>query len=163
MEGTTVTINSNRFVGIFFLVLGLFIFLAIPYQIAEGRTQYGPRLFPQFVSILIIVCSLGVLYQDFKTHKRQKKIDKNAEQADEEEKAGLFKPKELLRALIMFIIMTVYIWMMNVIGFLPSSLLFGTATLIFYKVRRWHYYAIVLGLTEVIYLLFRFILTVQLP
>jgi hypothetical protein len=155
--------NSNRFIGIFFLALGLFIFIAIPYQIAEGQTQYGPKLFPQFVSILMIICSLGVLYQEFKIHKHKKVSERNNEKINGQEKTGFFKPKELLRAAVMFVIMTGYVFMMSIIGFISSSLLFGAATLMFFKVQRWYYYVIVLGLTVVIYLSFKFLLMVQLP
>lgn len=155
-------INSNRLVGIFFLILGLFVFLAIPYQIAEGNTQYGPRLFPKFVSLLMIVCSLGLLYQEFKGYRAKKITTKKPEQT---KTAGvsLFQPGEFLKAVIMFAIMTAYIFIIDMIGFLPSSLLFGTTALIFYRIKKWYYYIIVLGLTVVIYLLFSFLLMVQLP
>jgi len=159
-----VKLNSNRSVGLFFLLLGLFIFLAVPYQIGIGNTQYGPRLFPQIVSLIMIFCSLVLLLLDFKSRKNWENIKKGDDQSSNGgDRPTLFKSGEFPKAIIVFAIMTAYIYSIEIIGFFLSSILFGVIMLIFYRTQKWYHYGIVLGLTVLIYLIFTYLLLVQLP
>jgi len=158
-----VTINKNLFSGIFFLALGLFVLISIPGQIAESSMQYGPRLFPQLVSVLMIVCSLYILYQELTSRKKKIINDKSINKETNDEKYWHVDSKELYKTGIVFVIMSAYIFILDKIGFIISSLLFVLISLVFYKTKKWLYYMIVIILTIVIYFIFTYLLKIQLP
>lgn len=106
-------INTNLCTGILFLVLGTAALFVIPAQIPAGHNEYGPRLFPYIVSVIMILSSLGVLAGEWSRYR--KNLKKEIMEVD------LF---ELKRVGLMFLIMTAYIFLIEPLGFVLSSALF---------------------------------------
>ncbi len=73
-----------------------------------------------------------------------------------------FDIKVEAKALFLFALLIVYVILIQVIGYLVSSLLMVTSFLIFFKTRKWYYYAITLGLSVAIFYIFRMVLNIQL-
>lgn len=142
-------INTNLCSGILFLLLGAVALVVIPVQIPKGNTTYGPRLFPYIVSVIMIISSLGILSEEWSKHRK-----KDTTTVDS---------FELKRVGLMFLIMTVYIFLIEPIGFIASSILFSSVILLFFKSRKWTYYVVCAALVLSIYYGFRFFLKVYLP
>lgn len=143
-------VSSNKICGIFFIIFGVIVFCLIPISISEGSGEFGPRLFPKVVSILLVISGSGILFKDIMINK------------DDREYVNTTK-KELIKVAILFVMMAIFIFLMDKIGFLISALLFGVGSQIFYKVKNWKYYAIISGLIVAIDFIFRNLLNVQLP
>lgn len=126
--------------------------MIIPAQIPAGHNDYGPRLFPYIVSVIMILSSLGVLAGEWSRHR--KNLNKDLFEVD------LF---ELKRVGLMFLIMTAYIFLIEPLGFVLSSALFVCGILVFFKSKKPVYYVVCVALVAVIYYGFRIFLKVYLP
>jgi len=63
--------NINRVFGVFFFVLGIVVWFAIPYQIENpGITTIGPRFFPRIVSLMLMITSIALVLETFLKSKR---------------------------------------------------------------------------------------------
>ena len=145
-------INTNLCTGILFLVLGTAALFIIPLQIPAGHNDYGPRLFPYIVSVIMILSSLGVLAEEWLRNRKKQKKDYFEVDAFELKRVGL-----------MFLIMTVYIFLIEPLGFVLSSTLFVCAILVFFKSKKPVYYIVCVALVSAIYYGFRIFLKVYLP
>ncbi|WP_215695555.1 tripartite tricarboxylate transporter TctB family protein [Clostridium sp. MCC353] len=145
-------INTNLCTGIIFLVLGTAALFIIPTQIPAGHNDYGPRLFPYIVSVIMILSSLGVLAGEWGRYRKNMK--------KETVEVDLY---ELKRVGLMFLIMTAYIFLIEPLGFILSSALFVSGILVFFKSKNPVYYVVCIGLTAAIYYGFRIFLKVYLP
>lgn len=142
-------IKTNLWSGILFLVLGVTALIVIPTQIPAGKNAYGPRLFPYIVSGIMILSSLCLLAGEL-----GKKLPKEITVLD------AFETK---RVGWMFLIMTAYIFLIEPLGFVTSSLFFVWGILAFFQSKKWSYYVVCGGLVVLIYYGFRIFLKVYLP
>lgn len=63
--------NINRVFGVFFFVLGIVVWFAIPYQIENpGITTIGPRFFPRIVSLMLMITSIALVLETFLKSKK---------------------------------------------------------------------------------------------
>jgi len=148
----------NRIFGIFFFVLGIFIWFAIPYQIKEpGITTIGPRFFPRTISIMLMIASIALVLETFL--KSKKNIDNNK---IKEEKFEL-NLKEEVRVILLFFSMIAYAFLLPILGFILSSIFIMGVDLFLLKVRKWYFYLILIVLVLLIYYIFKNLLYVQLP
>ena len=160
-------IRTNLWSGILFLMLGVAALVVIPTQIPAGKNAYGPRLFPYIVSGIMIVSSLGLLAGEMGRKKtrggRAFEGEKALKDGNTPEDLTVLDAFELKRVGLMFLMMTAYIFLIEPLGFVISSLLFVWGILIFFKSKRWSYYAVCGGLVVLIYYGFRIFLKVYLP
>lgn len=152
-------INTNLCSGVLFLVLGGLALYIIPSQIPAGNNDYGPRLFPYIVSVIMIISSLGLLAGEWEDY-RKTKIEEGRTRKKDITVVDMF---ELKRVGLMFLLMTVYIFLIEPIGFVLSSILFVCGMLVFFKSKKWQYYIVCAGLVVVIYYGFQIFLKVYLP
>jgi len=89
--------NINRVFSVFFFVLGIVVWFAIPYQIENpGITTMGPRFFPRIISLILMITSVELVLETFL--KSKKNINNNK---IEEEKFKL-SLKEEVRVILLF-------------------------------------------------------------
>lgn len=142
--------RSNAAAGVVSIVLSIVCLILIPRQIGEDYTvTYGitSRTVPYAVAVLWIVCGMVLLVQSLLLKK------------DEVKELDLKKEG---KALGYMAVLLVYAILFNK-SFLLSTAFLGAVTLVFLGCRRKLFYAIVLALVAVLYLLFSQVLHIQLP
>lgn len=142
-------INSSKVIGVFYAALGVILLVLIPMGVAEGSGEFGPRLFPTVVSILLVISGVAILVKDFFRKESRSYFE--------------FVPSELKRVIVLFIMMAVFIFLMDKIGFLIAALLFGIGTQVYYHVKKWQYYVIMIALCFLIDFVFRNLINIPLP
>ena len=147
-----VVIKTDLWSGIFFLLLSVFLFITIPMQIElVDDSAVNSRSFPFLLALIIMVMSIKLIITETlkiigKKNVNQKEIDL----------------KDEGKALIIFLILLGYLILMPVIGYFSSSLIMFAAFLVFFRSRNKLYYIIALLSCAAVYLIFRFVLNVQL-
>lgn len=153
-------INKSLVTGAFFFLLGLFIFVQIPHQIAEVDNPYGPRLFPYAVSILLMISSVGIIMDELANIRKKKRKGEVSENVAEVK----FDGKQVFKVVFVLGMMTAYVFLFDVIGFLSASLLYVLISLVFFKVKKdkWWYYPILIGMVFLIFFVFKYLMNVPL-
>lgn len=146
--------KNNIVLSVFFFFVGVLVYVIIPSQIPNlGVVKSGsftPASFPRLLAILMIVFSLGLLLQSV----LEKKQEENTEKIDW---------KDEKKVLVIFLMILAYVFLLEIIGFILASIIFGTAFLFFQKVRKWHYYIILYLMVIFVYFSFSKLLFVYLP
>ncbi len=155
---------------------GALIFALIPGQIRNvGGSAVGPRAFPYFLSVMLMICSAGLALQSFMEGKHQAAKapsgdvgEKPAREADAESggKAGVKpdrKPGGAAFAVLFFAILLVYALAMRVVGYVIASFLFLPVMLALLGVRKKLLYLLLIPIVLVVYAVFSMVLHVQLP
>ena len=143
----------DRICAIVFLLLGLFLLRSIPIHVSARMTDaLGSRFVPFVVAGLMVLLSVVLFVFTFisgkyKTNTEEKRISFSNE----------------LRVFLFILTLIGSLLAMQLIGFMLSTLVMATLTLVLIKVRKisWYLivYAFVIGLT----LFFTYILRVRLP
>lgn len=148
----SIKLNSNIVSGIVFLILSLIILFIMPQQISV--MQEGPvnaQTIPRLVTVIILVCSVLLLIQGlFFTEKKVVYFNKTALRNE-------------FRGISMIAIFIGYGVIINLVGFLISSMLLSAACLMFFRVKNWRFYAVAFGIVLIIYYTFAVALNVNLP
>ncbi|WHH61018.1 tripartite tricarboxylate transporter TctB family protein [Petroclostridium sp. X23] len=148
--------KRDTVLSIFFLLIGFFIWFAIPYQIEDtGITVMGPRFFPKVLSIMLVVVSGLFLVQNILAGKKQGK--------EKEDKGEIKDIKSELNVLILFALMIAYVYLMPIWGFIISTIVVIGAVVYFLGTRKWYMYLIFIAIVLLVYYVFQELLYVQLP
>ena len=142
--------RSNLVSGIVSLILGIVCILVIPCQIGEDYSvTYGitSKTVPYAVAVLWIVCGLVLMFQSLIMKKEEVKV--------------LDVRKEVKAAGYMAVLLAYAILFRK--SFLLSTAFRGVVTLAFTGTKRKSFYAIVLVIVAVLYVLFAKVLHVQMP
>lgn len=142
--------RSNLTAGIVSIGLGAMCWLIIPYQIGEDYAlTYGitSKTIPYAVSILWIICGVILLIQSLIFKREEIKTL----QIKKELKAGAY---------IAVLVFYAFLFRIN---FLLSSIFLGTITLVFTGSKKKLYYVILILVSIVIYLLFKYVLHISMP
>ena len=142
--------KSNLVAGIVSIILGIVCIILVPLQIAEDYSAtYGitSRTIPCAIGVLWIVCGVVLLIQSLILKKDTVKT--------------LIVGKEL-KALAYMGMLLIYSILFKR-SFLISTILLGVATLAMTGTKKKLYYAIVIAMVVVLYLLFAKVLHIQLP
>src|SRR5690554_1713290 len=105
-------INKNIIGGIIFLALGIFLISSIPNQIPLGSgMEHGPRVFPRFASILMVISSVGVLLNELiiQLIKRKNNIENTSTSTSTRD----LSIRSFLKVLIVFGIVFLYMVLME--------------------------------------------------
>ncbi len=135
----------------------LFVFAIVMLALIPGEIRIkesdviNGRVFPNLLMILTAACSLVLIVKEsYKLIKKQPV------------KLTALNLLVEFRAVVLFLIMLLYYfvcqWTEN---FAIGSCLFGLMMLLFFRCRKWYYYAIVLSAAVLIWVAFRFLLLVR--
>lgn len=160
-----------------FVLFGIVLWIAIP-ALVPGKPgfQVDSRLFPRFIAILLIVIgSLSAAAVLISARKDAAKGADGAEQRQPEEQAPSqtvadgaadsgkhVKLISTLRVAAMIAIILAYALLIEPIGFIPATFLSVTAVLLLEQTKKITYYAVTYGACIFLYLIFRYLLYVQL-
>ncbi len=147
-----VRVHTDLVSGIFFLLFSVVLLLVIPSQVKVITDEVvNSRTFPYVLSVIIMVMSTKTIVVEVIKLARKQEVEKKE-----------FDIKVEAKALFLFTLLIVYVILIQVIGYLVSSLLMVTAFLVFFKTKKWYYYAITLGISVAIFYIFRMVLNIQL-
>ena len=147
--------------GLLFLCGGV-IYLMIPGQIREvGTNSVGPRAFPTFLAVLLMLCSLGLAAQSLYACRSQK--PGAAAQAPASEKQPREKLPGTLYALLFYGLLLMYAFSLQMLGYILASVVFLPLMLYMLNMRRPALYPLLIPIILGIYWVFQGFLHVRLP
>lgn len=143
--------SIDIFVGIFLSALSIAIFFYAEQQYAgSGVNSYGPKFFPQFVSVMLLLASLILIIQALKGNSL-----KNFEEINK---------RGFIRATITLTFSIAYLFLMQVLGFYLSTAIFLFVTMKFLGLKSYTVTLIVsVCVATIVYGIFRIFLKIPLP
>ncbi|MDR1519589.1 MAG: tripartite tricarboxylate transporter TctB family protein [Planctomycetota bacterium] len=150
--------KTNRIVAAVCFLAGLVLYHIVPYQVSLVSTSpvtLAASFFPRFIAILMMGASAALFLQAQVAIARGYEVDDSP--ASNPPRRGEAK------AAAVFVMIVVYSILMDRIGFILSSLLFGFSLLAVLKAGKWWHYPIYAACVGVIYYVFRYLLYVHLP
>lgn len=149
--------NSEIISGLIFLIFGIVLWIMIPSQIKTMESSaITAQTFPRIIIGGLVLFSAGLLLQGI--FGKEKKVLVIMKETFQTEQA-----KKELRSLVYILILIAYCFLVKPLGYLVSTLLLVLAVMLFYRARKWYFYAIPLGTVCIIYLVFKMALRVSLP
>lgn len=137
-------IDQDIYVGIFLFIIGSFFFYNT-YDLRDNTARFPKIILISFLILALFSIILGII----KTKKNN---------SEEKEK------KDIKIPLLIFVFITIYIILLNFIGFIIATLIFIPGVMLFYRNKKIvQYIGCTLGTILFIYLLFNTILKLQLP
>ena len=153
LESKKVKLYTDIIGPLVFMIFAATVLLLMPSQIILlDESQINPRTFPVLLMGLILICSAVQLIKEIV------RIVKKNDPAVKE--INLLVE---VKALIILVILIGYAVLMQVIGFTISSVLAGVAMLLFFRIKKPLYYAIIIFAAVLIGVFFRSVLNVPLP
>lgn len=140
--------RSNLVAGVVSILFGIIVVLMIPSQISLGygeATSITPRTIPYVLAIICIVSGVVLLIQSLILKKDTVKE---------------LELKKEIKAISYMLVFLVYALLFEV-NFILASIFLGVMTLAFLRCKKPLYYAIVIALVLVLYVLFTQVLHVQ--
>jgi len=98
----------------------VFYWIAVPYASVRTFDPVGPHVFPQIVSVIIIVCAVGNLFIIFLSTKKDKPLVVDIKEAQQIEGTDF---RNLMKVVLIVILSGIYIVILNWIGYLLSTIL----------------------------------------
>lgn len=140
-------INADTWLGLAFVVFGGFLMYLANHL--KQQAAFGPSSFPRIISVIMMICG-GLLAIKSILGKDHAKPE--------------FQWKSLWKILLLAILIALYTYAMEWIGFLLSTIgIFAAAMLLFGYNQKRIFIIIAVALPTVLFVLFRFALSVPLP
>lgn len=147
-----IKVRTNLVGGILFSIISVIIWLLIPSEIQVGNsttTLIDARFIPQVMMVMIFVFSLVLIIMSLKDKKYEKYIELDL--------------SKQLKVLIFYLMLIAYVLLIPVLSYVWSSILFCGGMLLYFKARKWTWYAISFSVVLFLAYVFSSILNVPLP
>ncbi|MEG0235094.1 tripartite tricarboxylate transporter TctB family protein [Cetobacterium sp.] len=139
--------------GSLFLFVSIIVWFLIPSQIILTQsTSINSQTFPRLIVGIAIVSSILLILKDVIKIIKKEPV----------EEVEIILNNEI-KVIIMLIILTLYIFLFEYIGFLFSSIIYSFLTLMYYKSKNIKYYIYIALVCFVVNYIFKNLLLVQLP
>ncbi len=149
--------NSEIISGLIFSLVGLVLWFLIPSQVQTlEKTAINAQTFPRIAIGGLVLFSIGLLLEGLFT-KEKREIVVTAESF----RSTAFKKE--MRSVVYALFLIVYCLLIGRLGYIISTALLVVAVMLFYRARKWYYYAIPLGMVGVVYYVFKVLLRISLP
>ncbi|WP_053362534.1 tripartite tricarboxylate transporter TctB family protein [Bacillus sp. FJAT-27251] len=144
--------------SLFMAVFGVLLIIIIPFQIDEVQiSMMGPRFFPYFLSIMVVLLSILSFAAEFKKQKR-------TEERSQPVEAGRMEKKYYWRVFLIFISLVAWIYIVPILGFILTTVIFIALVMLIIGSRKWRQILLVPTLfTLFIYYVFKMLFYVPLP
>ena len=138
--------KKNRTSGIFAVVVAIVAYAFSYSQIdmgmyIPGDRNISPATFPRFAAVLLCVFGLANIIKSL-VFKQDDYVELDM--------------KGELRVALCFVALFIYLLIFNLVGFVISSILLGCFVLFMEGSRKWQYYVIIVALTIVVFVFFRY-------
>ena len=145
-------------IALFFYIIPTFI--PVP-PAAEKDDAFTPRTFPYFLSFIIAICTaIGLFNASVTYHKAALEVKGQKEQKQKHDRHQVLTT---CMPYIIFAFIVFYGFLISHLGFIISTLIVPPAVLFLIGGHKWYQYVGILVFAAVIWVLFRFVLHVQLP
>lgn len=149
--------NSEIISGLIFSLVGLVLWFLIPSQVQTlEKTAINAQTFPRIAIGGLVLFSIGLLLEGLFA-KEKREIVVTAESF----RSTAFKKE--MRSVVYALFLIVYCLLIGRLGYIISTVLLVVAVMLFYRARKWYYYAIPLGMVGVVYYVFKVLLRISLP
>lgn len=140
-----------------FTVLGVVLLIVIPVSVDAGTmSAVGPRTFPYFIAVCMIVLSLMLAMTTYLENKKSSGKSKSGN-------VELTEWKNELRALLLVVVVLLYVLTFDALGYFVSTFIASTLMLLIFRTKNIIHYLVVYGAAIAIYLAFTKLLYVMLP
>lgn len=154
--------KSDAVFGSLLFLCGGLIYLLIPSQIREtGGSTVGPRVFPAFLAVLLMLCGLGLAGQSLYACRRQGA--KAAPKTEVFPREPRKKMPGTIYALCFYGLLLMYAFSMQMLGYILASVLFLPLMLYMLNMRKPILYLLLIPIILGIYWVFQGFLHVRLP
>ena len=138
--------NREIISGAIFVVLSAVLWFLIPVQVQTlEKTPINAQTFPRIAIGGMFLCSVGLLLEGIFVREKQE----------------LYVTKE--SSVVFALLLIAYCFLIGHLGYIVSTILLVLAVMMFYKARKWYYYAIPLGMVGIVYYVFKVLLHISLP
>ncbi len=150
-------LNLKIFVSVVLIAIGAY-WLHLANQLGTGKTgdqsTWGTTAtLPKFILVLFLICNAIVLINEVR-----KALASEAKETDP------LDIKSLKISILMMIIVFAYSWLIDIFGYIISNIVLTFIALWMFGERNWiRLIALPVGVTVVLYLVFRYVLLVSLP
>ena len=149
--------NSEIISGLIFSLVGLVLWFLIPSQVQTlEKTAINAQTFPRIAIGGLVLFSIGLLLEGLFA-KEKREIVVTAESF----RSTAFKKE--MRSVVYALFLIAYCLLIGRLGYIISTALLVVAVMLFYRARKWYYYAIPLGMVGVVYYVFKVLLRISLP
>ena len=146
-------IKVNIVGGAIFLILSMILWYLIPSQIPiNGDAVITSRSFPKLIVLLMFFSSLFIFVSDILKMISKRPVNEVEVNIKEEGKAA-----------VVCVLLVLYAFLLDKIGFMVASIIYCYLMLLFFKCKNWKYYLIVTIICVAVTYIFKNILLVQLP
>lgn len=146
-------IKVNIVGGAIFLILSMILWYLIPSQIPiNGDAVITSRSFPKLIVLLMFFSSLFIFVSDILKMISKRPVNEVEVNIKEEGKAA-----------VVCVLLVLYAFLLDKIGFMIASIIYCYLMLLFFKCKNWKYYLIVTIICVAVTYIFKNILLVQLP
>jgi putative tricarboxylic transport membrane protein len=152
LHGKTLKFYPSIVGSIIFILVSLTIFWWMPSQIKIQPGAITARTFPSLMAGIMLACSIAVLLREVIKIIRKQPLDVS--------ELNLLTETKALIILGLFVVFAV---LAELIGFIPSSVIYSILMLVYFRIKKWSYYLIVSLSAIVIGLIFQKLLNVTLP
>ena len=140
----------NICVGIALCILSIAIILYAEQYVGVGNNRYGPNFFPQVLAVMLFIASFSLIVQAMRGNQM-----KNLETIN---KQGF------IRASITLGITIGYLFIMQVLGFYISTIIFLFVTIRYLGQKNyWLNIIVSIGVASIVYAIFQSLLKIPLP
>lgn len=148
--------KANIYSALFFFLFGLGFWIAIPYNVVvEASVGITAASYPQFVAVCMMILAAAQMISSIFQYRREQKIHKDPGSIP-------FTWNNEVRVLIVVVMMVAYALMFQFFGYIPATLIFTTAMLLLFRVKKWWGYVGVYAFCAIIYWVFTEILLISL-
>lgn len=153
LEGKKLKINQNIFGSVLFIVFSIVFICIMPKQIkVTENSTINAQTFPLLLFRLILLCSVLILVKEIiKIILKQKTETIELELIVE------------IKAAIIFLLFLGYFFLLDFLGFVISSIIYGISMAFYFRVKKINYYLIIVFCAVLIGVVFQYVLHVRLP
>ncbi len=147
-----IALKKNLTSGIIAVIFGVVLWVMLPYCIKSGvnsvTSAVGPEYIPKIILAVTTACGIGLIFTSI-VLKKDETVD--------------IELKSETRALIYMVLLIVYVLLLPHIGYLISSMAFAGVSLLVMQCRKASYYIFAEILVVLIFIGFKYGLSVSLP
>lgn len=155
--------NRKDFISsLIFFLMGIGVLVSATFIKDPALSEMGPREFPNFIGICMIVLSAALFVKTFCAERKRKQADRT-ERAVCVEPAGKENTKNELRALAIAVVCLLYAVTFTTLGYFISTFLAITLICLLFREKRIWVYPLLYAVAVVIWLGFTYLLSIRLP
>lgn len=148
--------------SLIFFAIGIGVLVSATFIKDPGLSEMGPREFPNFIGICMIVLSVALFAKTAFTDRKQRQADR-AEGTVRTETGGEDSTKNELRAIAIAAVCLLYAVTFTTLGYFISTFLAITLICLIFREKRIWVYPLLYAVAVVIWMGFTYLLSIRLP